>query len=111
MVPDGRPLGLVVIADGTLESPSVSRSNLGGSLHSDAAARRSRVKAGAHPLLAEPLQNSLEQMQVHAADQLGVFLGKSMERAVAQDDVASREMWLEAVGLEQAHQNTRVALA
>ena len=71
-----------------------------GSFHTDAAAQRSRVKAGAYSRLAQPLQNSLEQVQVHPADQLGVFLGQSMERAVVQDDVAAREPRLEAVDFE-----------
>src|SRR5450759_2862535 len=83
---------------------SVSRSLVVASLHADAAPQRPWVQAGAYSRLAQPLQNSLEQVQVHPADQLGVFLGESMERAVVQDDVAAREPWLEAVDFEQAHQ-------
>src|SRR5665647_3556558 len=50
---------------------SVSCSSVVGSFHTDAAAQRSRVKAGAYSRLAQPLQNSLAQAPVHPADQLG----------------------------------------
>ena len=81
----------------------MSRSPLVGGPYADAAARRCRVKVCTQPRLAQTLQDTLQQMEVHAADQAGVLLGKRVERAVVQDYVTARELWLEAVGLEQAH--------
>ena len=63
------------------------------------------------PGWAETLQDALKQMQAHATDQLGLLLGKGVERAVVQDDVAGLQPWLEAVVTQQAHQDARVPLA
>jgi hypothetical protein len=50
-------------------------------------------------------------MQVHAANQRGLLLGKGMERAVVKDDVAGCGLWLEAVVLQQTHEDDDGALA
>jgi len=54
-----------------------------------------------HPPCAETVQDTLEQMQVHPADQLGLLLGHDMERAVVQDDVVALDLRLVAMVLQQ----------
>ena len=47
----------------------------------NAAAGATRLKAGLKPCRAQTLQDTHQQMQVHAADQLGPLLGKGVGRA------------------------------
>jgi len=82
-----------------------------GALQLDAAARWSRVERGRHACPAKTGQDTFEQVQVHAADQFGVFLGQGVEGAVAQGYVAARDLRLVAVVLQQVHQDAQVAWA
>ena len=82
-----------------------------GELQPYAAARRPWVKTGPQTRSAKTLQNAFQEMQAHAADQLGVLLCQGVEWAVVQDDVAAGEPRPKPVILEQADQQAGVALA
>jgi hypothetical protein len=58
----------------------------GGWFEADAAEARGGVEVGLHPGVAQPCQESVEQAEVHPADQVGVFPGQTVERVVAEHD-------------------------
>src|SRR6185503_12080708 len=87
--------------------PIAECSILLGAPQPDTAAGRPRVQAGAQPCCAEPVEHSLEQVQVHAADQLGVLLCHGVERTVVQHDVAAVHPRFVALCLQHVHQRVR----
>ena len=70
-------------------------------METDAAVAVLRLERGTELGAVELVEDRVEQAEVHPADELGVFLGEFMERAVVQHgDAVGERLGLEAAGTQ-----------